>query len=148
MSCAIFSTSNGKELYGVKIKNLYVDMYVYTLAARASVCDTRLLAQTNTKLKFDVWNTLKKNKMSNLSVFWELFITANNESFLSFPISYPLTNNLYYKGGNIKNNDGTTISKLSELEVPSAEGNKPNISQLNSIIEMIKLCKQNKFIFS
>ena len=129
---------------GVKIKNLYMDMYVYTLYANPNINDTRILAQTNTKFKIDIWDMLKKNCKPDLSVFWEMFVTSNNEAFLSFPISYKLTNNLYHKGGNTQKNTGLTLEQFAHLEVPSTTNDKPCDYQLNALIKIIELCKQNE----
>lgn len=129
---------------GVKIKNLYMDMYVYTLYANPNINDTRILAQTNTKFKTDIWDMLKKNGKPDLSVFWEMFVTSNNEAFLSFPISYKLTNNLYHKGGNTQKNTGLTLEQFAHLEVPTTSSNAPCDYQVNAILKIIELCKQNQ----
>ena len=127
---------------GVRIENLYLDMYVYSAAAEPKVSDKRLLAHTDTKFKIDVWKMLKTCSKSGLSVFWEMFVTANNETFLTFPINHKLTNTLYHKGGNVQNNEGATIEKIASMQIPKAQNNQINLLQKESIIKIITLCKK------
>ena len=126
---------------GVQINNLYLDLYVYSAAATPKVSDTRLLAQTDTRFKIDIWNLLKSCGEANLSVFWEMFVTANNEALLTFPISHKLTNNLYHKGGNVQKNNGTSFEKLGSLQVPKAQDKIINSLQKEKLLEIIKFCK-------
>lgn len=128
---------------GVKIRRLYLDMYAYSVASTPNVSDTRLLIQTDTKFKCEIWKMLSLYGNTNLSVLWEMFVTANNESLLTFPISYKLTNPLYYKGGNVQKNNGSTLSELSLLQIPHVRDNKINDLQRVNLINIIELCKNN-----
>lgn len=128
---------------GVKIENVYLDMYAYSAAATPKISDARLLAHTDTKFKRDVWKMLCSCGETKLSVFWELFVTANNETFLTFPISNKLTDRLYHKGGNVQKNTGSTSEKLFEKGVPKARG-KMNDFQKESLWKIISLCKKNE----
>lgn len=126
---------------GVQIENLYLDLYVYSAASTPKISDIRLLAQTDTRFKIDVWNLLKSCGEANLSVFWEMFVTANNESLLTFPVSHKLTNNLYHKGGNVQKNNGTSFEKLTSLQVPKVQDKIINSLQKEKLLKIIEFCK-------
>lgn len=128
----------------VKIKKLYLDLYVYSAASIPKVSDERLLIHSDTKFKIEVWNILKKCSKKPVSLFWELFVTANNPSVFTFPITYKLTNTLYYKGGkkgNATKKEGCTELGINECPNPRCE-NELNEIQKDYIIKIIELAKK------
>lgn len=128
--------------HNVTIKNLYLDLYAYSAITLPKISDERLLIQTDTKFKNTIWETLRNCKQANLSVFWELFITSNNTSLFTFPISNKLTNPLYYKGGNVQKNQGITKEAIEKLESPVCNGNI-NPIQKEYLLKIIDLANEN-----
>lgn len=128
--------------HNVRINNLYLDLYAYSATALPKISDERLLVQTDTKFKFDIWKTLKNCKQANLSVFWELFVTSNNTSLFTFPISNKLTNPLYHKGGNVQKNQGITKEAIEKLETPACD-DKMNPIQKEYLNKIIDLANEN-----
>ncbi len=126
----------------VRINYLYLDLYAYSATALPKISDERLLVQTDTKFKFDIWKTLKNCKQANVSVFWELFVTSNNTSLFTFPISNKLTNPLYHKGGNVQKNQGISKDAIEKLETPICD-EKMNPIQKEYLNKIIDLANEN-----
>lgn len=98
---------------GVQIRNLYVDYYPFTAASRVSLSDTRLLLDTDTKFKIELWEQLKSSGGKSSSLY-ELFVSANNALVLWWPAYITVNRSRNRHGGLIgmKKNHGTTKARL------------------------------------
>lgn len=73
--------------HGVKIKNLYIDLYAYTAAASPWISDTKMFLDTDIQFKRNTWNLMKEHNEMELKHFYEMFVTANNEYLLTYPVN-------------------------------------------------------------
>ena len=71
---------------GLKVENLYIDFYAYTLTAVPWISDTKMFLDTDLSFKIDAWKTMAKYNDVSLNDFYEMFVTANNEQILTYPI--------------------------------------------------------------
>ncbi len=123
----------------VKIKNLYIDMYAYSLTTNPSISDSKILMEVDLKGKYQLYRLL--NEKENLSDFYSIFVSKNTELILSWPIYYKLVNQTFYKGGITSGKDGIDENKLNSLEM--IEEQEINFQNIEAIKEIIKICKEN-----
>lgn len=124
---------------GVKIDNLYIDMYAYTLYSSPSISDTKIFMETNIDEKFELFNLIDDGNLKNL---WDMFISSNNEIILTYPIYYPMVNKTFKQGGSNVKNEGSTGKKLNNLEMIKSNKNI-NKKQEEAIKKIAKLCEKN-----
>lgn len=97
---------------GVKINHLYVDLYGYTASANPWISDTKILLDTDLAFKWDTWKLMKAWNETSFLDFYELFVTANNEQLLTWPVHNKLLAGQFYKGGTLIQSAGTTEAAL------------------------------------
>lgn len=100
---------------GLEIGTLYVDLYPYTAAATPWISDTKILLDTDLKFKMDAWKLMTDNNDTKFLDFYELFVTANNEQLLTYPIHNRLVSAQFRNGGNILTPGGQTKEHLDSL---------------------------------
>lgn len=129
-----------KNLYehGVEISKLFVDFYPYTASSSFKISDTKIFLETNIQFKNEIATMLLKENNAWGDV-WEMYLGANNELLLTWPIAYPLINNRFYKGGNIVETFALEKSELESLEVPGAEA--LNAIQMEYLWKIIDLAR-------
>lgn len=123
----------------VKIKNLYIDMYAYSLTDEPSISDSKILMEVDLQGKYELYKLL--NEKWNMSDFYSIFVSKNTELLLAWPIYYKLVNATYYKGGITSGKDGISSERLRELAM--IEENKIDERNKEAILEIIKLCNEN-----
>lgn len=123
----------------VKIENLYIDMYAYSLTDEPSISDSKILMEVDLQGKYELYKLL--NEKWNLSDFYSIFVSKNTELLLAWPIYYKLVNATYYKGSITSGKDGISPERLRELEM--IEENKVDERNKNAIKEIIQICKEN-----
>lgn len=127
----------------VKIKNLFVDMYAYSLTTSPALSDVRILQDNDLNFVFSIYDTMKENRTADLADLYEMVFKSNNEVFLSWPLSYPLINSRYVYGSNNTKNVGATAEKLKNL--PLEFGNKDaHPVQIENLKKIIDLCRENE----
>ena len=126
---------------GCSIKRIYIDMNPFIAQSEPSLSDVRILQDLDIETKQFLWNKIKSNK-SNISTFYEFWCQANNEYFATYPMTSPLINSRYYKGGATDFKDGTTAEKLQK-EADGVTLKDLNDEQLNGIRMINQLCRQN-----
>lgn len=100
---------------GLEIGTLYVDLYPYTAAATPWISDTKILLDTDLGFKIDAWELMSANNDTKFLDFYELFVTANNEQILTYPIHNRLVSAQFRNGGNILTPGGQTKEHLDSL---------------------------------
>ena len=100
---------------GLEIGTLYVDLYPYTAAAAPWISDTKILLDTDLRFKMDAWNLMSTYSSAGFSDFYELFVTANNEQILTYPIHNRLVSAQFRNGGNLLTPGGQTKEYLDSL---------------------------------
>ena len=127
---------------GLKIKKLYVDMYAYELVRKPWVSDTKQFLEMDLMYEWAVWKMIRKESNASLNEFWQIFVSANNEQLLTWPVTYPVINNRFYKGGNIAESLGKTKRELEQIGVERPEDDI-NLIQVAAIEELIKIANEN-----
>ncbi len=100
---------------GLEVGTLYVDLYPYTAAATPWISDTKILLDTDLGFKIDAWELMAANNDTKFLDFYELFVTANNEQLLTYPIHNRLVSAQFRNGGNILTPGGQTKEHLDSL---------------------------------
>ena len=129
---------------GVEIKHLYMDMYAFSAASGPWLGDERILLQTDIAFKKNVWKEMYNTGNADIKDFWEMFVTANNDSLLTWPIYYFLVNNTSYRGGNLRESPGTTKEALSALDMPIAANRTIQGDQREYLLKIIDLCYEKE----
>ena len=134
--------------HGVKIDTLVVDMYAYTLVADVTLSDNRLFLDTDFAFMADMYRCMSENGKAGLKELFEMAVTANNELFLTWPISYSLINTRYQNGSSTSQSEGKTAEFIDALPI-NTEYTVINPAQSKGVAEIILLCKNNniKLIF-
>ena len=137
----------------VKIRHIYMDMYAYAMQEIPWVHDEKIFMETDLPFKVSVWQQIQGS--GSFGDFWKMFVTSDNDMLLSWPVSYPQVNALFYRGGNITVNGGTPSESFA-AEIKTAEGvkqvtvkEKLQAAQLNTLQEeytkkLIRLCKDHQ----
>ncbi len=127
---------------GLEVGNLYVDLYPYTAAAAPWISDTKILLDTDLKFKVDAWELMSANNDTKFLDFYELFVTANNEQLLTYPIHNHLVSAQFRNGGNILTPGGQTKEHLDSLGML---GGRDGIqeAQIEGYEKLLKLAKDH-----
>lgn len=127
---------------GLEIENLYVDLYPYTAAALPWISDTKILLDTDLAFKWEAWELMKASGGAEFSDFYELFVTANNEQLLTYPLNNRLVSAQFRNGGNILRPAGQTKEHLDSLEMLGGrDGLQP--AQLEGYQKLLKLAGEH-----
>lgn len=124
---------------GVTIKNLYVDMYLYTLTANPSISDEKIFLELDTSTKYKLWDEICEHK---LDTFWSMWVTSNNDQLLTWPVSSRIVNSQFHKGGTISETGSLSTNEYIKLSAPTSD-NVVDDKQRDAIVDIIKLCEEN-----
>lgn len=102
---------------GLKIENLYIDFYAYTLTAVPWISDTKMFLDTDLSFKIDAWKTMHKHNDVSLNDFYEMFVTANNEQILMYPINNAIVSSQFRNGGSLLMMAGQSNEHLDTLDL-------------------------------
>lgn len=102
---------------GLKIENLYIDFYAYTLTAVPWISDTKMFLDTDLSFKIDAWKTMHKHNDVSLNDFYEMFVTANNEQILMYPINNAIVSSQFRNGGSLLMMAGQSNEYLDTLDL-------------------------------
>ena len=107
---------------GLKIENLYIDFYAYTLTAVPWISDTKMFLDTDLTFKLDAWKTMAENNEVGLKDFYEMFVTANNEQIFMYPINNAIVSSQFRNGGSLLYMAGQTKDHLDTLDLGVRDG--------------------------
>ena len=107
---------------GVKIHNLYIDFYAYTLTAVPWISDTKMFLDTDLGFKMGAWKTMAENNEVGLKDFYEMFVTANNEQILMYPVNNALVSSQFRNGGSLMVPAGQSKEHLDTLDLGVRDG--------------------------
>ena len=107
---------------GLKINNLYIDFYAYTLTAVPWISDTKMFLDTDLGFKADAWEIMSENNEVGLKDFYEMFVTANNEQFLMYPINNAIVSSQFRNGGSMLWMNGQSKEHLDTLDLGVRDG--------------------------
>lgn len=123
---------------GLKIRNLYIDLYPYTAAADPWISDTKILLDTDLKFKARAWRLMKDSTGAGFRDFYEFFVTANNEQLLTYPLNNKIVSAQFRNGGSLIAQPGKTKEELYGLEtLGSRDGvNRTQAEGYGKIVEL------------
>lgn len=124
---------------GVEISHLYVDLYGYTGAAAPWISDTKILLDTDFAFKWQTWQLMGQWNETGVLDFYELFVTANNEQLLTWPVHTRLLAAQFYKGGTLLDSPGTTKEAL-DYSLGARKGIHP--AQQEGYQKLVSLCQE------
>lgn len=130
---------------GVSVDTLYVDMYVYSAYSKSQISDEKLFMEVGIREKRQLWQLISD---AGIEEFLRIFVTANNEALLTWPIHSGLVNQRFMQGGNIAETQGQSAEQLQQLEIPQIN-EEMNLEQKKAIEGIIEIAKENdiKVIF-
>ena len=102
---------------GLQVENLYIDFYAYTLTAVPWISDTKMFLDTDLAFKLDAWKLMGEHNDVTLNDFYEMFVTANNEQILMFPINNAIVSSQFRNGGSLMAPAGQTKEHLDTLDL-------------------------------
>ena len=108
--------------HGLEIKNLYIDFYAYTLTAVPWISDTKTFLDTDLAFKVDAWKTMAKHNDVSFNDFYEMFVTANNEQILMFPVNNAIVSSQFRNGGSLMVPAGQSKEHLDTLDLGVRDG--------------------------
>lgn len=124
---------------GVKVENLYIDFYAYTLTAVPWISDTKMFLDTDLEFKMDAWKTMAEYNDVSFSDFYEMFVTANNEQILMYPINNAIVSSQFRNGGSLMTPAGQTNEYLDTLDLGVRDGlYKSQVAGYDRIVELAK----------
>lgn len=125
--------------HGLKIKNLYIDFYAYTLTAIPWISDTKMFLDTDLSFKMDAWKLMAENNDVGLKDFYEMFVTANNEQILMYPINNAIVSSQFRNGGSLLYMAGQTKGHLDTLDLGVRDGLfESQLAGYDKIVELAK----------
>ncbi len=130
---------------GLKIENLYIDMYAFAAARSSWPGDLRLMFDSPSELKMKILrNTLKDPKAEIFATSWELIVRAENGMFLLWPMYKRLIAGRYDRGGHTLGSvrAGRTLEEFARMDTPVVDTMSMDITQKNAIVRMIELCRE------
>jgi len=123
---------------GLKIKHLYVDMCPYVVNTETSIADEKMFVDGDLAFLRSAWNVID-NK--TFSTWWQMFVSANNEQIVTFPISSAIVNSQFRHGGTLVQNSGMNEDTYSNM-VPQTGDDYIYDEQAEAIAELIDICKK------
>ncbi len=104
---------------GVKMKTLVVDMYAFSITADAEVSDVRIFQDASPSFTGEIYRALQTHGEAGLDDWYEMNVKANNEIFVTWPVSFPIINSRYRNGSNTASVPGVTNEALDKMTVSS-----------------------------
>lgn len=127
---------------GCRVEHVYVDMYAYSVMEEPWLDDNRLLFDSDLGFKAEYLKLIMENENAGFGTVWEMFVTANNEQFMFWPIHRILTADRYHNGGSSSWVSGVTKEDLESRKTPYVENTQIASAQREAIIDMVALCKK------
>lgn len=126
--------------HGVEIRHLYIDFYAYTLTAVPWISDTKMFLDTDLGFKADAWKIMSQDQGADFGDFYEMFVTANNEQILMYPINNAIVSSQFRNGGSLMLPDGKSKEYLDTLDLGVRDGLYE--AQLAGYEKILELCKE------
>ena len=123
----------------IKIKTVVMEAYPYKILVPFEIQDTRVFTDSPAALKSSILASFTHNRNVKIADIFELVVTSDNESLITYPINNSIIERFYYKGGYIR-------KFLPGLKTFSNRDVLPSVNlfsklQSDSYIEIAALCK-------
>lgn len=128
---------------GLKVKNLYVDLFPSTAAKVSWLYDKRMMFDAPLGLKLSVLcQALRNPEAEVIPAVWELLIHSGNDMFILWPLYSRLAGGRYYRGGYSRDtyNRGRTRGELAAMPGQQSESASLNPEQKRAITRIAELC--------
>ena len=124
---------------GLQVKNLYIDFYAYTLTAVPWISDTKMFLDTDLNFKIDAFKTMAEYSDVGFKDFYEMFVTANNEQILMYPINNAIVSSQFRNGGSLLSLAGKSEEHLDTLDLGVRDGLfDSQVAGYDKIVELAK----------
>lgn len=127
---------------GVKIENVYIDFYAYTLTAVPWISDTKMFLDTDLNFKKEAWELMSAHNDVSFNDFYEMFVTANNEQIFMFPVNNAVVSSQFRNGGSLMAPAGQSKEYLDTLDLGVRE--RLFESQLAGYEKILQICKTHE----
>lgn len=128
---------------GVKIENLYVDMYVFSLFSSSSFVDSRLLWDLPPRESLKLFNSIIGRRPDKLAFAYSYFVSSNMRYLFTYPISNALITPRYRKGATTSASTaaGMDQKEADALDLDYLENapENPDPQQVEAIRDIIRL---------
>lgn len=129
---------------GVIPETLVVEFDPAMISNHADLSDKRLLWDIDMDAKMRLWNHLKEREDADFFMMYDYFVSSNIDYLITYPVSYPLISKRYYLGGNSGEEYSASKTKEELDAMPIKEDAGINELQKASILNIIKMCKDNE----
>lgn len=131
--------------HGAQIERVVVDMYPYSAIRPSSLSDLRLIQDGDLAFALDVYHHLGSDEQSGPEALFKMVVQANNETLVTWPISFPLTNSRYTQGANNSEVPSQTADFLDNTVAPEMQVTETALhpDQLAALDSIICLCQSN-----
>lgn len=130
--------------HDVKIKTLYIDMYVYSAYTEPKISDEKLFLELDLGEKWELFNIISHSAPTDtISSFFELFVQSNNELLALWPLNSLLLNRQFHNGGSLLVSGHASAQELSNLSIPKIASDM-NPDQQKYLSELIALARENQ----
>lgn len=127
--------------HNIEIKNLYVDMYVYSAWESPEINDKKLFLETGIIEKVQLWKLICGDSLfTNFENFWQMFVSSNNELLLTWFLTSPIINSQFYRGGSLIKTSNASPETLDASSILSIK-NSMDPSQEYYLKKLIQLSK-------
>lgn len=125
---------------GVSINHIYVDMYSQIITQMPKLSDEKILLELDIPEKIEIYETLYGKNVSK--ELWDMFVTANNSSLVTWPITAPMVNARFDRGGTLVDSasPGEEVLRNAYNMDLSLEMND---TQRRAIIDIVEIAKSN-----
>ena len=124
------------------------DLNPMLLSQEVKISDARVIWDLTFPSKLKLWRSMINSDKTDLSTFYEFFVTSGMDDLITYPITEPIYATRYYKGAKT---DETPASSSEYLENESFDISKEKINedQRAAVAELIRKCRENgqRFIF-
>lgn len=128
---------------GTKLGTVIYEIEPGMVDRGADLSDKRLLWDVDMSSKVKIWNYLKDREDADFFMFFDYWVSSNMDYLITYPIAHKVIAKRYYLGGNDGEDvsSGKTAKELEELPIKE----DPGIDKLQgeSLVNIIKLCKDN-----
>ena len=127
---------------GVKVNNLYIDMYALSLFAGPNLSDERLIWDLPLGEKIELFKILSAGRKDKFKFAYSYFLSSNMRYLATYPISNFLISKRYRNGAATKAvlSDGMTQEQADSLDLSYLDAfpDKPDSAQVDAVARIAK----------
>ena len=134
----------GGNSYGLMV----FDLNPMLLSQEVKISDARVIWDLTLPSKLKLWKSMKDSEETDLSTFYEFFVTSGMDDLITYPITEPVYSTRYYKGAKTEETPASSKEYL-ENESFDLRKEKLNENQRAAVAQLIRKCREDgqRFIF-